>query len=406
MHETLRAVYPLSETYEYSAELGLELARRRPDVARAAQEAGLDELRLAQARGFATLVEAEDLLPAETLIGELAAILSEAPEFMRQALVADATGSTVETDAREEEPAPDLLGEEVVLVVHPESTVSLAGFGDTWQWTREALVGASLDTVSGRLATVAELARVHDERYLTELSAFAYRGGGYLTPDTLVERKTPLELHAGAGTLLTATGCALDIERRLQLCFTRPGSHHAFPGRAGGTCLVNNLAVAAAFARHAGMERVAILDVDAHHGNGTEGCFLDDPAVLTVSIHQANPFFPGTGDASERGRGAGEGANLNLPVGDGEAWRDALGQAIDAIAAFAPELVLVELSTDAHAADPVSRLSASDNDFFALGHELAELDIPVICELGSSLSERAWLGGIRGVVRGFAASRR
>lgn len=405
MREHLHAVYPLSETYEYAAELGLVLVERRADVREAVRAAGLDELRLAQARGYAALVEAEAMFVEAELVDELATIIASSPEFMRQALVADAAAN-VDHESVPMLPAPaPLAGEEVLLVVRPESAHSLGGFGDTWRWTLDALQGANVEVVEPRLATISELARVHDERYLVELNAFAFRGGGYLTPDTLVERTTPLEIHAAAGSLLTATARALAGERRLQLCFARPGSHHAFPSRAGGTCVVNNLAVAAAHARLAGISRVAILDVDAHHGNGTEGCFLSDPSVMTVSVHQANPFYPGTGAADERGHGAGEGANLNLPVASGESWAAALEQALDAIAVFEPELVLVELSTDAHAADPVSALDGSDDDFSALGRALGELDAPVVCELGSSLSERAWQGGLRAVIRGFAAVR-
>jgi acetoin utilization deacetylase AcuC-like enzyme len=149
----------------------------------------------------------------------------------------------------------------------------------------------------------------------------------------------------------------------------RPPGHHAEADRAMGFCLFNNVAVGAAWARVRGLERVAIVDYDVHHGNGTQWIFYEDPTVLFVSSHQY-PFYPGTGAAEERGRGAGVGYTVNVPLPAGstdadfaQAYRDVV---IPALQDFRPQLVLVSAGFDAHERDPLAGMLMTTDGYGAL----------------------------------------
>jgi acetoin utilization deacetylase AcuC-like enzyme len=172
----------------------------------------------------------------------------------------------------------------------------------------------------------------------------------------------------------------------------RPPGHHAYRDLAGGFCFLNNSAIAAAHLRlkH---ERVAILDVDVHHGNGTQGIFYERGDVLTVSIH-ADPasFYPFVwGYAHERGAGAGLGANLNipLPIGTGdEGYLQALGTAKAMIEAFAPGALVIALGLDASEHDPLAGLAVTTNGFRRVGQAIAALKLPtVFVQEGGYLSD-------------------
>jgi acetoin utilization deacetylase AcuC-like enzyme len=149
----------------------------------------------------------------------------------------------------------------------------------------------------------------------------------------------------------------LDGELDRAFCAVRPPGHHATAERAMGFCLFNNVAAAAAHAIHRGRKRVAIVDIDVHHGNGTQDIFWEDPRVLYVSSH-AYPFYPGTGALDETGEGAGRGFTVNLPfpAGMGDAhYARVYGEIVVPIGkAFDPELVLVSCGFDAHRADPLA----------------------------------------------------
>ena len=158
----------------------------------------------------------------------------------------------------------------------------------------------------------------------------------------------------------------------------RPPGHHAATDQYGGYCFFNNAAIAAQHARDKGIERVAILDVDFHHGNGTQEIFYDRDDVLFISLHgdpdQAFPHFLGFAD--ETGSGAGEGFNLNLPMPPGtgfDVWRAALGKAMERIARFDPGLVIVSLGVDTFEKDPISFFKLTSNDFSTMGADIAAL---------------------------------
>lgn len=184
---------------------------------------------------------------------------------------------------------------------------------------------------------------------------------------------------AAAGTALAAAAEAAGGGQAYALC--RPPGHHAYAARAGGHCYVNNAALAADALRRAGAARVAVVDVDSHHGNGTQGIFWEDGAVLTVSVH-ADPerYYPWyVGHAEERGAGPGEGRNLNLPlpIGSGDAaWLDAIGHGIEAARRFGAEALVVPLGFDASEDEPLAALRVTPDGFARAGALLAGLRLP------------------------------
>ena len=211
-----------------------------------------------------------------------------------------------------------------------------------------------------RPATRDELVRVHQAEYLHELQATAGRAV-MLDADTFTSPES-LEVAAlAAGAAVQAADHAW-TQREPAFALVRPPGHHAETDRAMGFCLYNNVAVAAAAARARGVRRVAIVDIDVHHGNGTQWMFYNDPSVLYVSTHQI-PFYPGTGAADEVGAGDGEGFTVNVPIEAGatDADYDLVYGAlvVPVLEQFAPELTLVSAGFDAHEADPLASMRLS-----------------------------------------------
>jgi acetoin utilization deacetylase AcuC-like enzyme len=184
---------------------------------------------------------------------------------------------------------------------------------------------------------------------------------------------------AAAACALTAADAATAGKSAYAL--VRPPGHHAYPARAGGHCYINNAALAAERLRHAGATRVAILDIDSHHGNGTQGIFYDRPDILFVSLH-GDPagYYPWyVGHAAERGAGAGEGANLNLPLPrftPDAPWLAALDTALSAIKTFAPDALVVSLGFDASEHEPLSYLAITADGFARAAERIAALRLP------------------------------
>jgi acetoin utilization deacetylase AcuC-like enzyme len=211
-----------------------------------------------------------------------------------------------------------------------------------------------------RPATREELLRVHTAAYVDHIQSLAGRAVR-LDGDTFTSPESVEIALLAAGATVDAARAAW-TGRAPAVALVRPPGHHAEPDRAMGFCLYNNVAVAAAALRADGAARVAIVDFDVHHGNGTQRMFYEDPTVLYASTHQA-PFYPGTGDARETGRGAGRGGTVNVPLeagaGDADFARAYDAVIIPALEAFRPEAMLVSAGFDIHERDPLASLRAT-----------------------------------------------
>jgi acetoin utilization deacetylase AcuC-like enzyme len=225
------------------------------------------------------------------------------------------------------------------------------------------------------LATVEQLLRVHPPGYVEAILGIRPEGEEIvaLDADTLMSAGSAEAALRAAGAAVAAVDAVCEGEVRRVFCATRPPGHHAEPNKPMGFCLFANAAVAA---RHAqavhGLSRVAVVDFDVHHGNGTQACFEAEASLFYASSHQW-PLYPGTGDSHETG--VGNIHNALLPPGaDGAAfraaWRD---QLLPALEAFVPELIVVSAGFDAHAADPLAQLRVREADFAWLTGELCAI---------------------------------
>lgn len=208
-----------------------------------------------------------------------------------------------------------------------------------------------------RAATREELERVHDAAYLDRIAATSGHAV-MLDADTFTSPESAEIALLAAGAAVQAAEHALDHGEPV-FALVRPPGHHAERDRAMGFCLYNNAAVAAAAARARGLDRVAVVDIDVHHGNGTQWMFYDDPHVLYASTHQF-PFYPGTGAADEAGTGDGSGFTLNVPLEAGATdadyafvYRAIVEPVLDQ---FAPQLTIVSAGYDAHERDPLASM--------------------------------------------------
>lgn len=225
-----------------------------------------------------------------------------------------------------------------------------------------------LDLREAQPAERAWLTAVHDEEYVEDILSLEVEEALVLDwGDTVATRDTPAAALHAAGAAVQAARAVLCGELASAFCPVRPPGHHAERGRAMGFCVFNNIAVAAAWLLgEGGLSRVAIVDWDVHHGNGTERMFIDDPRVLYISLHQY-PHYPGTGPHSMVGTGAGTGYNINIPLGPGAGdalYRDhLLRRVIPALERYAPEFILISAGFDAHAEDPLSGARVSSAMF-------------------------------------------
>ncbi len=217
---------------------------------------------------------------------------------------------------------------------------------------------------------------VHDDAYVDEFEAFCEDGGGDWDPDTVAVPATWDAALQSAGLARWAAERALagDDGRDTPFALGRPPGHHAVVDDAMGFCFLNNAAVAAQWALdHAAPERVAVVDWDVHHGNGTADVFEDRADVLFCSVHERG-IYPGTGDADEVGTGAGEGHTVNVPLPAGAAdpeYDAAFDRVVEpALSTFDPDLLLVSAGFDAHRHDPISRMRLSTEGY---GHLAARL---------------------------------
>ena len=228
--------------------------------------------------------------------------------------------------------------------------------------------------IEPREATPAELSAVHPPDYLDALERFCAAGGGDIDGDTRASIGSWRAGKLAAGAGLAAIEALRQGEGDAAFLAVRPPGHHALADRPMGFCLINNIAVSAANLAGQG-ERVLVLDWDAHHGNGTEAIFWDDPRVLYVSTHQYGAFYPGTGALDDIGGSQAKRATLNLPFpsgATGDVYLKALDEVVaPAVAAFDPTWVLVSAGYDAHRADPLTGLRLSAGDFADIARRVA-----------------------------------
>ena len=254
---------------------------------------------------------------------------------------------------------------------HPESPARLA---HTLSLLDRAPV-EGLERRTPRPASEEELARVHSPALLRALAETQGRRAR-IDADTATSPRSWEAALLAAGGAVEATREVLSGAARNAFALVRPPGHHAEPARAMGFCLLNNVAIAAEAARAAGAQRVAILDWDVHHGNGTQAKFWDRRDVLYLSSHQF-PFYPGTGAAEEVGEGPGEGFTVNcpLPAGQGDADYGAVFHDLflPVVRDFRPDLLLISAGFDPHERDPIGGMEVTERGFAAMASAVARV---------------------------------
>ena len=240
------------------------------------------------------------------------------------------------------------------------------------------------------------------ENFSARMGLFSFDAGTPLTAGSWVAAR------AGAACAIAAARAVSRGEARSAFALTRPPGHHAGADFFGGYCFLNNAALAAQALRDGGAQRVAVVDVDYHHGNGTQAIFYERSDVLTVSIHgdprTEYPFF--LGHADERGSGAGEGFNLNLPLprGTGFArWREALHTGLAAVRAFSADALVVALGVDTFEGDPISGFQLRSADYLTLGQDIASVGLPTVFVFEGGYAVEAVGINTVNVLEGFGA---
>lgn len=253
---------------------------------------------------------------------------------------------------------------------HPESAARLRAVLD-------ALDDSEFDRLQRREAPAApldDLARVHPLHHVERLLAAVPKSGHIgIDADTVLSPGSGEAALRAAGAVSAAVDAVISGEAQNAFCAVRPPGHHAEPERAMGFCLFNNAAIGAcrAAAVH-GLERVAVVDFDVHHGNGTQAAFWSDARFFYASTHQS-PLYPGTGRASETGVGNIVNAPLPPMSGSGPFRLAVTRQILPALDAFRPQLVIVSAGFDAHRSDPLAQLLLEDSDFTWITEKLVEI---------------------------------
>jgi acetoin utilization deacetylase AcuC-like enzyme len=259
------------------------------------------------------------------------------------------------------------------LASHPENVSRFRDF--------EALLASPpagpLRRLEASPAVEQQIMAIHPRVYLRALRDACSQGPGYIDPaPTYVTPESYEAALLAAGGAVAVVEAVADARAASGIALVRPPGHHATPTEAMGFCLINNLAVAARRAQALGLRRIAIVDFDVHHGNGTQAAFEDDPDVLYISTHQSG-IYPGTGTIGDTGRGAGEGTVINIPLppraGD-QAFERVAQQVIGpAVRRFGPAMLLVSAGFDAHWRDPLAELQLSCSGYHALSQSLVAL---------------------------------
>ncbi len=236
----------------------------------------------------------------------------------------------------------------------------------------------SLVRIDPKPATDDWITQVHEHTYVKGLQQRApQKGYVSLDPDTSMSPGSLGAAYLAAGGALSAVDAIMEKRADNAFCAVRPPGHHAESGHAMGFCLFNNVAIAARyFQKRYGLERIAIVDWDVHHGNGTQHAFYNDPTVFFFSTHQY-PWYPGTGGADERGEGKGEGYTLNVPLlaglGDKE-YLDVFNRILrTALKAYRPDAIIISAGFDAHRDDPLAGMNLTAEGYKALTRVVKEI---------------------------------
>jgi len=231
-----------------------------------------------------------------------------------------------------------------------------------------------VNQIKSRLAKIDEFAICHNKEYVKYVKEFCEKGGGYLDPDTYSNKYSFIAAGTAVGSSIDFTNEVIKGNLKNGFALLRPPGHHALANRSMGFCLFGNIAIAAKAAlTQPGINKVAIVDFDVHHGNGTQALVGDDPNILFISTHQY-PFYPGTGSIREIGYGDAEGSIVNIPlqagVGD-EGFKSVYEKIVTpSLERFKPDLILVSAGYDAHWDDPLANLNLSLTGFNWISREL------------------------------------
>lgn len=256
---------------------------------------------------------------------------------------------------------------------HPERALRLV---QIMEKLKSSGLNETVSRVPSRDAELNEIRLNHEDAYIERVKQSSLSGSGNLDPDTYFNSYTFDAAIRAAGSLITLTSAVVDLTLTNGFALLRPPGHHAMAGFSMGFCLFNNIAIAAKAARKSGVGRIAIVDFDVHHGNGTQASFESDPSVLFLSSHQY-PHWPGTGRSDETGLGAGQGSNVNIPFSAGAG--DVCFQTVYSelvfpiIRRFDPDLMLVSAGYDAHWADPLAGLSVTCAGHAWISEQLVQL---------------------------------
>ncbi len=262
-----------------------------------------------------------------------------------------------------------------------------------------------LEVVTPKPATLDDILLVHTPGHLDRVRAAAESGGAWLDADTHVAPRSFDVALLSAGGAIKATG--LWADGYVPFALIRPPGHHATPDEAMGFCLFNNVAIAAARLLRDGYERVAIVDWDVHHGNGTQDAFYDEPRILFCSLHQW-PLFPGSGSFTESGEGEALGHIVNVPLpagsGDGDYLATLDEIVLPVLDQFGPQAILVSAGMDIHSGDPLGSMLVSDAGFGAMALRLlraaqADCDGRLAFVLEGGYDRRATASGVEAVLR-------
>lgn len=242
---------------------------------------------------------------------------------------------------------------------------------------KESYLFQKLEQIKSRQAETNELTICHSKEYVEYVNEFCEKGGGYLDPDTYSNKFSFIAAATAFGSSIDLTKAVLNGYLKNGFALLRPPGHHALANRSMGFCLFGNISIAAKAAlRHLDTGKVAIVDFDVHHGNGTQALICDEPNVLFISTHQY-PFYPGTGSIREIGSGQAEGTVINIPLEAGVGdigFRKVYEEIVlPALRRFDPDLILVSAGYDAHWDDPLANLNLTLTGFNWISKELIKL---------------------------------